>query len=307
MKHWRTFITLIAMGVLGTMSIQAQDAAKPKAAKPVEATLGWKLGPQAWSFNKFTFFEAVDNAQKLGLHYIEGFPGQKISKDHGEAALLPTGLSKELEAEVLAKLKKANVKLVNYGVVGLGEKEAENRQVFEFAKRMGIKTIVSEPAAKDLPAIDKLCEEYKINVAIHNHPKPSPYWDPQILLKAVEGRSKRIGSCADTGHWMRSGVEPLEALKLLQGRIISLHFKDLNEKGMSGHDVPWGTGVCNVPAMLAELHRQGFKGVFSIEYEYNMEASMPEMEQCVKNFRKLCAAEIKNTAAKKPKVKKTAK
>ena len=52
------------------------------------------------------------------------------------------------------------------------------------------------------------------------------------------------------------------------------------------HDVPWGTGKANVKALLEEIHRQGFKGVFSAEYEYNWENSLPELAECVTNFEK---------------------
>ena len=43
--------------------------------------LGWRLGTQAYTFRKFTFFEAVDKAASLGLKYIEAYPGQRISSD----------------------------------------------------------------------------------------------------------------------------------------------------------------------------------------------------------------------------------
>ena len=83
---------------------------------------------------------------------------------------------------------------------------------------------------------------------------------------------------------MRSGINPLEALKKLEGRVVSLHFKDLNEASPDAHDVPWGTGKADVKALLTELKRQGFKGVFSIEYEHNWENSVPDIAQCVANF-----------------------
>ena len=154
---------------------------------------------------------------------------------------------------------------------------------------MGLETIVSEPPADAFYLLDKLTQEYGINVALHNHPRPSKYWDPKVVLKAVQGRNPRIGACADTGHWVRSGVNPMEALKMLEGRIISLHFKDLNEASPGAHDVPWGTGISDARGMLAELHRQGFSGVFSIEYEYNWMNSMPEIAQCVSFFNKTSA------------------
>ena len=110
------------------------------------------------------------------------------------------------------------------------------------------------------------------------------------MLEVCQGRSEWIGACGDTGHWMRSGVNPVEALKKLEGRLISIHLKDLNEFGdRSAHDVIWGTGKGDVKAMLAELYRQEFKGVFSIEYEYNWENSIPEIRPSVAYFNEIAS------------------
>jgi len=242
----------------------------------------WKLGMQAYSFNRFTFEEAVAKTKALGMGYIEAYPGQTLSKDKPDVKT-DHNMSGADRLAMKQVLREAGVKLMNYGVVGLSNNEGECRKVFDYAKEMGIETIVSEPPDDAFELISKLCDEYAINVALHNHPKPSHYWDPDTVLKVCEGRSKRIGACADTGHWMRSGINPLEAVKKLKGRIISLHFKDLNEFG-SGHDVIWGTGKADVKAILTELKEQEFAGVFSIEYEYNWDNSMPEIAGCVSFF-----------------------
>lgn len=269
-------------------------------AKPMQKDVydGWRLGVQAWSFNKFTFYEAVDKTKAAGLRYIEAYPGQSLSSDKPGAKmhhLMPA----RLRTDVKAKLAEAGVKVVNYGVVALPNDEAKCRQVFDFAKDMGIETIVSEPPEEAFDIIDKLCREYKINIAIHNHPEPSHYWNPDTVLKVCKGRSKYIGSCADTGHWMRSGINPIEALKKLKGRIKSFHFKDLNEFGnKDAHDVVWGTGVADVKGMLAELDRQGFRGVFSAEYEYNWNHNVADIKKSGEYFRMIAAglshAEYKN-------------
>lgn len=262
------------------------DLAQAKGTPSAEK-LGWHLGCQAYSFNRFTFFEAVDKNVSVGLKYIEAYPGQKLSKEHTDG--VGHGMSAAARKIMQKKLDDAGVKLQCYGVVGLSKDEKGSRQVFDFAKEMGISVIVSEPGADAFDTLDKLCEEYQISVGLHNHPKPSPYWNPDVVLERCKGHSKRIGSCADTGHWMRSDIKPLDALKKLEGHIVSFHFKDLNKFGGGAHDVPWGTGQADVKALLAEIKRQGLRCPFSIEYEHNWDNSVPEIAKCVEYFEKIAA------------------
>ena len=256
--------------------------------------LGWRVGTQAWSFNNGTFFQAVDQAQALGLHYIEAFPGQWIDQNKDSEL---KGKTKEEQAEIRAKygmgfeqlpefhsaikhkLETAGVKLGSFGVTGIPKDEAGARKLFDWAKDMGIETIVSEPGEDQFDLLNKLVDEYQINLAIHNHPQPNHYWNPDTELKVLEGRSKRIGSCADVGHWQRSGVQPIEAMKKLEGRIIETHFKDLNKFGDKGAvDVPWGTGTGDVMGMLREFQRQNGRFTFLVEYE-NWKPTPPQRVQ----------------------------
>jgi sugar phosphate isomerase/epimerase len=186
------------------------------------------------------------------------------------------------------RLKEKGIKWISYGVVRPLTKE-DWLLLFDFAKKMGIKTLVTEPAKEDLTMLSQLADQYKINIAIHNHPNPSPYWHPDTLLNAIKGQSKRIGACADIGHWARSGLEPLECIKKLKGHIIELHVKDLNEKSMDAHDVIWGKGISNIKGIMKELKRQHFVGDFFAEFEYNWEHNTPDVKACAKYFR----AEVK--------------
>jgi sugar phosphate isomerase/epimerase len=134
--------------------------------------------------------------------------------------------------------------------------------------------------------LEQLCDEYEINLAIHNHWRDnSKYWDPKYLAGLLEGRSKRMGACPDTGHWLRSEVDPVEGLRTLEGRILDVHLKDLNEAGsVDAHDVPWGAGKSDARAILAELTRQGYRGAIVVEYEYNWDNSVPDIAKCKEFF-----------------------
>lgn len=287
----RTFLKAAGAAAATVVSSGAYSgvrAAETGPGTPHAEKLGWRVGCQAYSFNRFTFYEAIDKVASMGLGYIEAYPGQKLSAEKPDLKV-GDGLSAEVRAEVKKKLADSKVKLVCFGVVGLPKEEEASRKIFDFAKDMGIETIVSEPSPDALDTVAKLCDEYQINVAIHNHPKPSRYWNPDTVLEACKGRTKRLGACADTGHWMRSDINPIDAIKKLEGRIISFHFKDLNRYGQGAHDVPWGTGKADVRATLHEVYRQGFKGVFSAEYEHNWLNSVPEIAQSVAFFDRVAA------------------
>ena len=287
------FSILLLIGVLSMTSGCVAAGGGLNDHVSVESYDGWRLGVQMWSFKKFTLFEGIDKTASLGLSAIEMYSGQTVSEETGKEKTHYT-MSADIRAKIKSKLKSSGVKVLCYGVVKLPDDETESRKVFEFAKAMGIETIVSEPKPDALDLVDRLCKEYKIKVAIHNHPKPTAYWNPDTVLGALKGRSKWMGACVDTGHLTRSGIDPVEGIKKLEGRIVSLHFKDVNKFGeRKAHDVPWGTGKSNAEAVLKELDRQGFTGVFSIEYEHNWDNSVPEMRKCVEFFNKV-SGELKS-------------
>jgi len=278
----------VLAGAVLIAGLLAASLALVAADNPDERIGGFLLGPQAYSFRLFTFFEALDKAQELGCHVIEAYPGQPLSPQ--DRTPFDHKASPETLAKVKAKLTQTGIRIVNYGVVELGTTETEARRVFDFAKSMGLPAITTEPAEGSMDMIEKLVKEYNVKVGIHNHPKRSKdpkyrNWDPNYILSLVKDRDSRIGSTADTGHWVRSGIKPVDALKILNGRIISSHLKDLNEFGPEAHDVPYGKGVSDIKGILEELQRQNFQGNISMEYEYHWKNSLPELAECVEFVR----------------------
>lgn len=276
MKRFILLVNSLILTVVLCGSIQAKPNKAEKA--------GWKLGVQAYTFHKFSFIEAVDKAHQLGLKYIEVYYGQPLGS--GMEGKIDFMMDKATQRKVLDYARSKDIQIIASGVV-ICKDEAEYKQLFGFASGMGIHIITCEPEYKHLKYIDQLANEYKIEVAIHNHPKPSNYWTPDLFLDAVKGLSPRIGACADVGHWQRMGINPVDALKKYGSRLKSLHFKDIKarEEGEAEqHDVIWGRGVCNVEEILRELKNQEFKGLFSIEYEYNWENSVPDIRECITYF-----------------------
>jgi sugar phosphate isomerase/epimerase len=273
----------IALGLVAAAFAVAPARAEPRIPEEFK-TSGFFLGCQAWTWNHYTVFEAIEMTAAAGGKVIEFYPGQTLSKEE-PGVKWDHNASPETIEKVKAQLARFHLKAVNYGVVGIPKDEAGARKLFDFARALGLRAVTTE-SVDAIDTFERLVKEYDVMVAFHDHPKQANnpnyrMWDPSYVLSVVKDRDRRIGACADTGHWVRSGVKPVEALRILRGRVVSSHLKDLNEFSPRGHDVPLGTGVADIPGILEELRRQGFEGNISVEYEYHMEKSMPEVAQCL--------------------------
>lgn len=228
---------------------------------------------QCWTFRKFSFMETLDKAKELGINILQAYSGQKLNYDG--SGTFSADMTKEEKKMVKDKLTELGISLKLFGVVSF-EDETSARKLFDFAKEMGISTVVIEPEYHLFQLADKLANEYQINVGIHNHPNPTRYWHPGITYYYIKDLSPRIGICGDTGHWTRSGIVPVEALKLFKGRIFDIHLKDLNEFGnLDAYDVPFGSGKSNIRDILAELSLQNYHGTITVEHEKDEDSMNP--------------------------------
>ncbi len=254
---------------------------------------GFAIGCQAYSFNRFSVFEAIEKTAEAGGRIIEFYPGQKLTKEEPNLKW-DHNASPEIIARVKEKLAKHKVKAANYGVVGIPKDETAARKIFEFAKKMELYAVTTE-SADAIETIEKMVKEFDVRVGFHQHAKRMKkgadgkmvvdesykIWDPNYVAALVKNRDARIGACADTGHWQTSGLKALDCVKILKGRIISSHLKERAALGSGQHDTIFGTGISDTAAVLDELKAQGFKGNISVEYEYNWDHSVPDIAKCI--------------------------
>jgi sugar phosphate isomerase/epimerase len=272
----RLTLALVAALTVCLMTTPARAQRDDSAAEK----LGFKLGVQCWTYRGLTTFETIERCQKFGIKYLEMFPGQKM-KPGAETKIGP-GMKDDEIADLLAKAKGCGVQIRCFGVSGVPTDEAAAKKHFEWAKKVGLEVLVTETTPNAM--LDKLSQETGIKIALHNHPQS---WPAEKVLEATKGLSKNCGSCSDTGHWLRAGKNPVENFKLLEGRVIECHFKDLDEKKS---DVVFGTGIANVKGMMEELKRQGFHGYMNMEYEHGDLAHLDDvMPKCVAAFDKIAA------------------
>ena len=249
--------------------------------------LGWRLGLTAYSFKNHTLFETIDKAASMGILYLGGLNVQKVSKS------IPSDFDYRLDEESLREIRRkfldSGVTLVTYYIHDIPEDQEECRKLFEFGRKMGIETFISEPRPEQLDMIEKFCEEYDIRLAIHNHRENiSPlWWNPENILKQCKGRSPLMGACGDFGYWSRSGIPPLEAISKLGDRLITVQMHDLDKSGPEGKDVAWGTGSLELDKVLEKLADMGIRpSLFGLEYSRDWDRERPEILQSKAYFDK---------------------
>ncbi|MGV3560222.1 sugar phosphate isomerase/epimerase family protein [Larkinella arboricola] len=258
----------------GRSKTTANGSADPK---------NWKLGVALYTFNQFTFPEQLAKADSAGLKFVEGYTFGKAG------AALKDSLIMNLSSAGIEKLRQqvSDRGLLMESVYLVGGKTVDKWvREFELAKKLNVKYVTAEPPVDLWDSVDSLAGAYGVKVALHNHWKgTSAYWHPDSVLAALKNHPN-FRVCADIGHWPKSGIDPVEGLKKLEGHLIALHLKDIaayNDPKLK--DVPVGTGVINFSDVFKELKRQNFNGHIIIERDtQDKPSNLPVVIQTVRYY-----------------------
>jgi len=260
-------LLLFAIGFLPACNNSSQTGDNSSDSTAVTSTVDpakdWKFGVALWTFHTVNFPQSLDKVDSAGLIYIEP------NTFHSAGPELKDSMIDQLSAAGIDKLKtliaQKGLKVESLYVVGDTTMASWKKQ-FDIAKEFGVQYVTTEPPLNMWDSIDSLAGAYGIKVAIHEHWKGmSHYWNPDTTLMALKDHSN-FYVCADLGHWPKSGINPLDAVKKLSGHIIGVHFKDIAAyDDPSLKDVVNGTGVVDFPANFAELKNQNFNGHIYIE------------------------------------------
>lgn len=240
----------------------------------IERFAGFKMGLQSYSLRNFGLEETIRHTADMGFHWIEFFGGHfGVTNDENRVR------------EVRAMLEPHDLHLSVHGVHGFGGDEAHNRRLFEFAKLAGIPVLSADPAPDSFPILHDLVQEYDIKIGIHNHGPGHRYDRISDSLEAVENWDERIGFCPDTGHYMRSGEDPVEMVHQLKDRLYGIHLKD--QAGINRDNPPetiFGEGATDTEAFVAALREVGYDAPISLEYELNADNPFDDIRKGLENF-----------------------
>jgi len=248
-----------------------------------DSTFKWNLGVALWTFHTVDFPTSLKMADSAGLHLVEP------NTFHETGPELHDTLLGKLSPAGIERLKQyAQQQNITVGslYLGGGKTVADWKRDFDIAKQFGVRYVTAEPPIDMWDSVDSLAGLYGMKVAIHEHWRGvSAYWHPDSVLAAIS-EHKNFGACADLGHYPKSGINPLDAVKKLSGHIIGIHLKDIaamNDPKLV--DVPVGTGIVQFPEIFEELKRQNFDGYIYIERDaQDSPSNVPSVTQTVKYF-----------------------
>ncbi len=232
----------------------------------------FRLGLQSYTLREFPVEVAVKTAKELGFAHVE-FTRAHISEK------VPTD---KVDA-VKALMAEQGLRVSSQGVNEFTSNHAANRALFVLAKRFGNRNIAANPMDDSFDSLEKLVAEFDIRIAIHNHGPKSRFDKIADVLKAIKGRDPRIGACADLGHYIRSGEDPVKAIALLNDRLFGVHLKDYDAPKGNAKGVIIGKGLLDPVAVYKALAKTNFPadGAFSLEYEENPKNPIEDVKACI--------------------------
>ena len=222
----------------------AQTPASARAAVPAgDRWRGLKPGVASYTLRKMPLEAAIKAIQRVGLQYVS------IKDFH-----LPLDSTTEQRKAVAAQFKAAGITPLSCGNVSMKNDVADVRRAFEYARDIGLPTIVCSPDPDSLKILDAMVKEFDIKIAIHNHgPEDKRFPSPYDVWTAVQPYDKRVGLCIDVGHTTRAGVNPAEAIRKCRDRLYDLHIKDIDSAAPNGQTIEGGRGIIDLAAVLRAL------------------------------------------------------
>jgi type 1 glutamine amidotransferase/sugar phosphate isomerase/epimerase len=191
-------------------SVSVRPADRGRLRTSATTILGWRLGVRTDA--SITFSEAAKQADAAGLSAIEGVSTQQVSAE------IPKHLDYHLTADEVTKVKnrldELRLRMPAYFIDALPGDESSRRKAFEFAKEVGADMIIVPADPSSFAELDKLANDTGVNVAVVSH-------NTAAAMDALEPLSSHIGLSEDLGVWAKAGVQPLDGLAQVKGRLLA--------------------------------------------------------------------------------------
>ncbi|HEX4054813.1 MAG TPA: sugar phosphate isomerase/epimerase [Tepidisphaeraceae bacterium] len=196
---------------------------------------------------------------------------------------------------VLDIYRKAGVEVVSIGVQTFVGDTSRERKWFQCVQAAGARHISAHFTVgtfqSAVPAVAKLCDEFKVRIGLHCHGGYMFGGSPDVLDFLLKLGGPNFGLNLDTAWCMQIGPNgnPIQWVReRFKSRIYGVHYKDfVFDRRGQWSDVIVGTGNLDLPEFVKALEETDFDGMAVIEYEADVENPVPALTKCVAKMREL--------------------
>lgn len=241
------------------------------------------IGVQSFTLRRYAFEPMLDVLVSLGVRRVELIPDLRILFYRFGSHFPVTDDPAAIE-RVRGELARRGISISASGVHSIPD-EAEAERLFAFARRAGIPLLTISPDDEALDAIDRLCRAHPdVRVGIHNHGPHTRYDTIADVEASLAGRAPNFGACVDTGHFIRSGEDPVAAIRRLGARVHGVHLKDQVEAGFFASGCLLGEGRLDLTDCFRALREVGFgpDKAISLEMEHDGEELLADVRTCLR-------------------------
>jgi inosose dehydratase len=140
----------------------------------------------------------------------------------------------------------------------------------------------------------EIASGFGLRAAIHAHVGTHVEFEDEVERLLGDFAASELGLCVDTGHSTYAGIDPVALLHRHQGRVVYMHFKDIDAERLAtartdrrtfqqgvaaGIFTPLGEGSVDFSAVAAELERIGYEGWATVEQDRLPDSSATPFEE----------------------------
>jgi sugar phosphate isomerase/epimerase len=237
---------------------------------------GLPMGMHGATLQKFPVAEIIRMlVEDLQLHHLELTPSQvrlrAVSQGANQGSAASVGELRDLRS----LLQSSGISASAWGPIALAGTDGDLRQLFERASELGVPNLTCITQPEHLDTLERLADEYRLRVAIHNNAPGSSFSVIADLVTALRNRGSHIGACLDVGNAIRAAEDPVLALGKLETKILGIHLKSVSSRAADSEVVELGSGLLDVDAFFGALKAASLVADLALSLEYLAQPDQP--------------------------------
>ncbi len=258
---------------LGDLDASTLPSARITPAALAQDKLGWGIAFDPRTRPPASLFEAIDRTAALGLSHLVASDWLPIAP--GRLGRFDARLPADDRLSIRLKLDDAGVRILAWRIDRAPADPADWPSIFQFARNLGIESLIVEPPLESLKALESLCAAHGMQLAIpiHKHASAPAFRSLEGFLETCPADMRHLGVWAGIEQWAASGIDPVRAVQRIGRRLFIVALPPSLASRSDGADAL----ASLVRAMAAQFHRVGIRPIlFALDPAWDATGPEPD-------------------------------